>query len=200
MSKTPKKAPQKARRKPRAAHTAPPSPDTPKTTPAPLEARTGVADKPRFCGKKGRSGPKKGNKNAMKHGLQSKPRQNRTGLRHGLKAGELPPNCKYIEVRLNKFRRTLEDVLLASKNEVSLTDAAYVQTALRWERHAALSQRWMRLKSEELKPVELLHFSREIARASAERDRAIAMLHLNVKPEPPRLAGYIEATVVEGEQ
>ena len=45
-------------------------------------------DKPapkRFCGKKGRSGPAKNNRNAM---------------RHGLRAGQLPAGCKYIEYRL----------------------------------------------------------------------------------------------------
>lgn len=63
----------------------------------------------------------------------------RNALRHGLAAGKLPPGCEYIEVRLNIFRRQLEDVVLSLKGEVTLTDSAFIQTVLRWERHACLS-------------------------------------------------------------
>ena len=79
-------------------------------------------------GKPGRSGPPKGNSN---------------NLRHGLKAGKLPKDAKYIETRLNIFRRNLEDAVMAVKNEITLHDAAAIQTCIRWERHAALAQRWL---------------------------------------------------------
>ena len=91
-------------------------------------------DKRKFCGKPGRSGPPKGNANA---------------LRHGLKAGQLPADAKYIEWRMNDFRRQLEAAVLDAKGCVSLPDAAYVQTAMRWERHAALAQRWLTKQHDE---------------------------------------------------
>ena len=118
----------------------------------------------RFCGVRGKSGPAKGNANA---------------LRHGLKAGKLPADAKYIEVRLNILRRNLEAAVVEVRREVSLTDAAAIQTAIRWERHACLAQRWLTKQYSELKPEQRLTFSREIAKASAERDKAVAALRLD---------------------
>ena len=117
----------------------------------------------KFCGKPERSGPPKGNINA---------------IRHGLKAGRLPKDARYIEYRMNAFRRELEAAVLEAKREISLTDAAYIQTAMRWERHAALAQRWLTKQHKELTPEQLIQFSREVARASTERDKAIASLEL----------------------
>jgi len=116
------------------------------------------------CGKPGRSGA---------------PRENRNALRHGLRAGALPADCKYIEVRLNGFRRQQEDSAMAVRGEVTLQDAANIQTCLRWERHAYLAQRWLNKQYDELKPTDRLSFSREVARASAERDKSLKMLGLD---------------------
>ncbi|MDZ4684513.1 MAG: hypothetical protein SH850_05440 [Planctomycetaceae bacterium] len=130
----------------------------------------------RFCGVAGRSGPPKGNRN---------------NLRHGLRAGQLPADAKFIEIRLNSFRRQLEDAVIKVRGEISIPDAASIQTAMRWERHAALAQRWLTKSYNDLKPADRLTFSREIARASAERDKALAMLRLDVLPEPLDLKGYL---------
>ena len=81
----------------------------------------------------------------------------------------------------------LEDALLAENNRVTLSDAAAIQTALKWERHSALCNRWLRLKGETLKPEQYLKFSEGIAKASAERDKAIRQLHLDAKPAAPWL-------------
>lgn len=105
-------------------------------------------------------------------------RNNRNALRHGLQGGQLPKDAKYIEVKLNAFRRNVEDQVLSKKGEISLDDAAAIQTALRWERHGQLAQRWLRLEGESMKPADRLQFSREIARASTERDKAIKALSL----------------------
>ena len=140
-------------------------------------ARFGKDQPAHYCGKKGQSGA---------------PKDNRNGLRHGLKAGKLPLNCKYIESQINSLRRQLEDALMEARGEVSLTDAATIQTVCKWERHGALALRWLRLEQENLKPVERLTFSREIARASAERDKSIACLDLD-KRETITLSGYLEA-------
>jgi hypothetical protein len=105
-----------------------------------------------------------------------------------LKAGQLPKDAKYIEFRLNAFRRTLEQAVLSVRGEVNIPDAAAIQTCLRWERHACLAQRWLVKAGDTLKPEQRLTFSREIARASAERDKAIAVLQLGVKVDRPWLA------------
>ncbi len=120
-----------------------------------------------FHGKKGRSGA---------------PRENRNAMRHGLKAGSLPKDAKYIEIRMNVIRRNLEDAVIQCRGDVSIEDAAYIQTALRWERHAALAQRWLTKQYNKLKPMEQLKFSHEIASASAKRDTAISMLQLDEEP------------------
>ena len=103
---------------------------------------------------------------------------NRNSIRHGLTAGKLPVGCQHIENTLNAFRRQIEDLVLAAKGTVSLGDAAAIQTSLRWERHGALALRWLTKRGDELKPTEQLSFSREIARASTERDKALAALDL----------------------
>jgi hypothetical protein len=127
----------------------------------------------RFCGVEGRSGPGKGNANAM---------------RHGLKAGKLPKDARYIEHQMNALRRQLENAVFDAKGAVGLVDAANIQTAVKWERHGALCLRWLRLEGSTMKPEQRLQFSREIARASAERDKAIAALELGKEGRLPWLA------------
>ncbi len=106
-------------------------------------------------------------------------RNGRGNIRHGLRAGSLPKDARYIEVRLNLFRRHLEDAVLAAKGGVvDIPSAAYIQTAVRWERHASLAHRWLTKQYDTLKPLERLQFSREIAKASSERDKAVAALKL----------------------
>ncbi|QDT39229.1 hypothetical protein [Stratiformator vulcanicus] len=116
---------------------------------------------------------------------------NRNNLRHGLKAGKLPKNAAYIEVQINKLRRQIEDAVVGLKGEISLMDAAAIQTAIKWERHGALALRWLNKEADVLKPTERLQFSREIARASTERDKAIKELGLDMKPEPIDLNSYL---------
>jgi hypothetical protein len=123
-----------------------------------------VAEPKRFCGKPGRSGPAKGNVNA---------------IRHGLTAGKLPKDCQHVEIKINGLRRTLERAVIEAKGEVSLLDAATIQTACKWERHGALALRWLVKAGESLKPLECLKFSEAIAKASAERDRALQALRID---------------------
>ncbi len=104
---------------------------------------------------------------------------NRNHMRHGLTAGKLPKGCQFIENQLNGFRRKLEDIVLSNKGEISLSDAASIQTALKWERHGALALRWLTKQGDSLKPMESLAFSREIAKASTERDKALASIGLS---------------------
>jgi len=104
---------------------------------------------------------------------------NRSSIRHGLTAGKLPKGCQHIENSLNNFRRQIEDLVLAAKGAISMDDAAAIQTALRWERHGALALRWLTKRGDELKPLDQLAFSREIAKASTERDKSLSALGLH---------------------
>jgi hypothetical protein len=67
---------------------------------------------------------------------------------------------------------------MEARGEITLVDAAYVNTAYRAERHAQLAQRWLALEAESMTPADRLNYSREVVRASAERDKAIAGLDL----------------------
>lgn len=124
---------------------------------------------------------------------------NRNALRHGLKAGQLSADCKYIQNRLNAFRRQIEDLVVAERKKVTLTDAANIQTALRWERHAALCHRWLTKSGASLKPTDCLNFSREIAKASTERDRALAALKLDRDRKDDLVAMYSRPLVIDVE-
>src|SRR5262249_36101325 len=122
------------------------TPDTPEdhangalvTVETPEHSDTGASngERPKYfgfpgtpgVGKKGRSGP---------------PRGNRNGMRHGLAAGQLPADAKYIEYRLNDFRVRLEDAVMEARGEVTIMDAACINTCLKWERHSALALRWL---------------------------------------------------------
>ncbi len=110
---------------------------------------------------------------------QGKRGNSRGNLRHGLKSGQMPKGAKYLEHRLNKFRRYLEDSVLALRGEVTLTDAAHIQSCIRWERHSLLSQRWLTKQYDELKPLERIRFSEEVAKASDKRDKSITALRLD---------------------
>jgi len=117
-----------------------------------------------ICGKKGRSGP---------------PKNNRNHLRHGLRAGQLPQGAKYIEHRINSLRRQLEDAVLSNRGEIDILNAANINSAIKWERHGLLAQLWLRKEVDQLSPTERLKFSETIAKASDSRDRAIRLLDLD---------------------
>jgi hypothetical protein len=106
------------------------------------------------------------------------PLGSRNAMRHGLKSSALPKGCWRIEARLNALRRTLEDHTYDTHGEVGLLHALAISTAVRWERHAALSARWLRLQGENMSDGDRLAYSRDVARASSERDKAVASLNL----------------------
>ena len=72
------------------------------------------------------------------------PVSNKNALRHGLTAGSLPAGCTYIRRESNRLRCALEDAVIELRGEVGLADAAAINSAVRWERHAMLAQRWLR--------------------------------------------------------
>lgn len=106
------------------------------------------------------------------------PKGNNNGVRHGLKSGKLPPDARFIEIRCNLFRRGVEKAVLDAKGDIDLCDAAHINSACRWEKHACLCHRWLTQQWKKLKPDDLVTFSREIARASDNRDKALREIGL----------------------
>lgn len=104
--------------------------------------------------------------------------KNRNAEKHGLYSGSLGKGNAYIRRTVAEFRRALEAACLAERNEISVADAGVIQSAARWETHAQLAAKWLR-KNPGLDPEKALKFSREVARASSERDKCIAMLRLS---------------------
>jgi hypothetical protein len=145
---------------------------------------------------------------------------NTNSLTHGLTAvltsGRLPKGCSYIRKTCAALKMLIEGQVLSVKGEVSLVDAATIQSCIRWERHALLSQRWLRTEAG-LNPDQKLSFSREIARASAERDKCLRLLQLDKPqdafqtlldsfaesepvPQPDAVAGVVDAPGVPSGQ
>jgi len=82
------------------------------------------------------------------------------------------------------MRRELEAAVVELRGEISLSDAAVIQTATRYERHAALASKWLR-ENPDL-PIETrLNISRDIAKASGERDKCIKLLGLGARHHDP---------------
>lgn len=118
----------------------------------------------RFKGVKGRSGAKKGNQNST---------------RHGMKGGKLPPGCGFIEARCNDLRRQVEAAVLGVKGVISITDAAAINSILKWERHGLLAAHWLRKEADKLSAGDRLRFSEAVAKASDNRDKNIRSLGLD---------------------
>lgn len=112
-----------------------------------------------------------GNKNAMTHGL-------RTDVRFPL--GKLAPDLRKIEQQANGFRRSLEAAVMVKHGKIDFRAAAAISTAARWERHALLAQRWLKLRGDVMKDADRLRFSESIAQASGYRDKCIDRLRLDV--------------------
>ena len=107
------------------------------------------------------------------------PPMNRNRTRHGLCAGRLPKGAAYVKRTCDGLRRAIEAEVLARHGELSLHHAALIQSAIRWERHALLVQRWLRLDCDRMDMATRLAYSRDIARASAERVKCLTALRLD---------------------
>lgn len=106
---------------------------------------------------------------------------NRNSMRHGLRAGRLPKGAAYIRRETDRLRSVIECAVVERHGEISVYHAAIVQTCIRWERHAMLAQRWMRLEAGDMDASTRLAYSREIARASSERDKCLRDLGLDAR-------------------
>jgi hypothetical protein len=110
--------------------------------------------------------------------MMGAPMGNKNATRHGLVAGRLPAGCRYIARDISRFRSALEQAVIDAGRDIDIMAAAAIQSATRWETHAQLCRRWLRTEAN-LDPDQRLAFSREIARASSERDKCLDRLGLD---------------------
>src|SRR5262245_45049603 len=118
-------------------------------------------------------------------GTGNNQRGNSNAAKHYMCAGKLPKKLMYVEHRINGFRRHLEESVTAIKGEVSIVDAAAINSACKWERHGVLAQHWLRHEAHELSASDRLKFSEAIAKASDQRDKNLRLLGLDAPPPDP---------------
>jgi hypothetical protein len=126
------------------------------------------------------------------------PVANTNALTHGMAAGALPPGCGHVVKATKALRTSLQNAVMAARGQVSITDAAAINTAIRFERLAMLAQRWLRLSCDTMSHDQRLAYAREVARASAERDKAIRSLKLDADADP--MAALAAAFAIEPQQ
>ena len=100
----------------------------------------------------------------MKHGLA--PRQTTPPRgepqRHGLTLGNLPRGAGYVVRACKSLRLALERAVLDERDEISVLDAAFINTAARWEKYALLALRWLRNEWDDLTPTERLQVAQDL--------------------------------------
>lgn len=116
----------------------------------------------------------------------------RNAQRYGLTVGRLPRGLSHVRNAISAFRLKLERLVRAACGEVHLKHAGVIQTICRIEGHIAACQHKLREKADSLSAIEFLAFSREIARASVERDKCIRLLPLEVADTQPLFKSIIE--------
>ena len=122
-------------------------------------------------------GAQNGNRNAI-----------RTGVYSFLTTGKYPRGASYVGRLIGQLRHSLESIVLGREGEVSVFNAAVIQSACRHEGRAQLLQRWLREidgGGNVKKPPSLqdrVSILREIGNASDSRDRCLRALGLHEKP------------------
>jgi hypothetical protein len=134
-----------------------------------------------------RRGAPAGNLNAAKHGRRSR-------ARSGFVVGKGAKRDRYIIDRLRGLTNRLEILVDAAKGEISIMDAALINSAVRWEKVAALGDRWHREEGEKLNVSDRLNLVKSIAQASDNRDKCIKALGIDVFRNGNPLAAFHAAT------
>jgi len=100
-------------------------------------------------------------------------------IKHGLTAGRLPRGASYVTKMTNCLRKSLDRAVMERYGDLDVWHNSVIVSAIRWERHSLLCQRWLREDCDNLTPMEKLAYSREVARASSSRDKCLLLLGLN---------------------
>lgn len=122
-------------------------------------------------GKKGRSGPAIGNKNALKNGSQVD--------RHKLTVGKLPATMAQIQREARSYRRELESLVLQAKGQVSAVDAHRIDAAVGCCLSIGLCRWVLRHKLDKLTASDIARNGKEQRDAKKERARIIGQLGLD---------------------
>lgn len=110
------------------------------------------------------------------------PRGNTNGLKHGLVGCGWPAGTERDRRHVLRLKRAVADAVLEQGRDIDVTVSALIETVGDWERHRRLASRWLRVASG-LSVDQRLALSRDVARAGAERDKALSALKLNTSPQ-----------------
>jgi hypothetical protein len=122
-------------------------------------------------------------------GKPGAPTGNRNRQRHGLFGSQLPKGCGYINNAFRKLRRQLESAVAESHGDITVQDAALVNSAMRHERRVKLCERWLREDYSDLDIDKRMKIQKEISNATDSRDRCIEKLKLNRSGGPSTFYG-----------
>ena len=125
---------------------------------------------PPNTGQRSKGGPPKGSTNAKTHCLT---------------IAVWPDGCEHDKRLVRTFMGSLRVAVVEAGGQLDIPTVATIQTCGRWERHARLAAKWLRNEHDKLTPDQRLSFSRDIARASAERDKCLRELKLDAKHVDP---------------
>jgi len=100
---------------------------------------------------------------------------------HRLALTRLPASARQAQDEALALRRKLERAVVAAHGQVSLTQAAAISTAARWEGVARVAAHRLAERGGKMDDGNYLAYVREIARASGERDKSIGKLALPVR-------------------
>lgn len=134
-------------------------------------------------------GAPEGNQNATKHGLRS----GRMAL------SDVPAGCSRIRAVRSKLRSALELLTLEVRGQVGVYEAALIQTACRWETHARLAARWLRI-GKDLTLADKLALSKAIAYGSEKRDLCLKALGLDQQARDTIGDWYKQPLTLEAEE
>ena len=134
-----------------------------------------------MAGKKGASGAPEGNLNRLSNGSRVR----------RLTVGELPNEMIAVKREGRKYRRDLEALVLATKDEINATDAHLIDTATAATVQAGVCRWLMRNKIQTMSVSDIRGTQADIVKAKERRDAAVKALQLDKKPEPMTLDQYL---------
>jgi len=124
-----------------------------------------------MAGKRGRSGPPKGNWNHLKTG--TKVPANR------LVVGELPKALLSVRREGRSYRRKLEAAVVEAKDTISVIDSHMIDTATAATIAAGIARWVLRNKLDGMKASEVLAASQQIVKSKQARDVSVKALGLD---------------------
>lgn len=114
-------------------------------------------------------------------------------LRNGAKIarlaiGNLPRPLRRVAGEMRRYRRDLEDILLAVKGEVSPIDAHHISAAVAHEQHAAICRWLLCHRFGTMATADIVKCSASIAHAKAARNASVRVLGIDPRaiPEEPQ--------------